>query len=155
MPIEGLYGEINVDDKQGVTYVIERKDGEDDVIDHADGCQTAQVENAIANGQMVSDVVNGSNSNYRHEPNEHEEGAKQWRYAERIERRMEIEMSPQLWSEQLYRCIECGSKCHDDHEHSWIERRDVVEMYYLCSLTAYDAKGVDDDDDGKKDDHPQ
>ena len=105
---EAAEGENIVGDEEGVADVIKGGDAEDDVINGTDGEETAEVKDGAAQGEVLSDIVDGGDGDDDDGPDGCDEESQMEGHAEGIERGMIVEMTPRLRTEKLDGTVEYG-----------------------------------------------
>ena len=55
-------GKEEIDGKEGIAHVVERAEAKENVVDGTDSAQTEEVENGIAEGKSVANIIDGGQS---------------------------------------------------------------------------------------------
>ena len=147
-------GENNVDRKQKIAHIIKGKDAEHDIKHGTDGTKPEQIKKCIKGLQASNGIVDSSYTNYDDSPYGTDKEAKRKRKVERIERGMEIVVSPLLGTKGLDSGIGGSRTCHKDTKQRGIEGVDIVKMYDICIASQQLTHGIGTtNDDAKGQEH--
>ena len=108
-------GEENVGRQEEIAYIIERKDAEHNIEDGTDGTKSKQIEDGVRGFKASDGVVNSCYSDNDDGPYGTDKESEGEGQVERIERGVEIVVSPLFGTKGLDGVIGC---CRTGHENA-------------------------------------